>query len=105
MVSYCPAISASQNGPQRAPEVSRQLPGLRNSGAKGNFGAQSRIWDEAGMGTKSHEETWSESVFPLWERIHSGVSSENTEGRIARTNSQPNRAVRHDRITSVQTGA
>ena len=63
MVSYCPGISASQNGPQRAPEVSRQPPELRNSGAKGNFGAQSRRWDEAGMGTKSHEETWSESVF------------------------------------------
>ena len=51
--------------------------------------------------TKSHEETWSESVFSSWERIHSGVSRENTEGRIARTNSQPNRAVRHNRITSV----
>ena len=37
VVSYCPAISASQNGPQRAPEVSRQLPELRNSGAKRKF--------------------------------------------------------------------
>ena len=56
VVSYCPAISARQNGPQRAPGVSRQLPELRNSGAKGNFGAQSRRWDEANMCTNSHEE-------------------------------------------------
>jgi hypothetical protein len=50
------------NGPQRAPEVSRQLPELRNSGAKGNFGAQARRWDEANMGTKSHQERESQSV-------------------------------------------
>ena len=62
VVSYCPAISARQDDPQRAPEVSRQLSESRNSGAKGNFGAQSRRWDEAGMGTKSHEERWNESV-------------------------------------------
>jgi hypothetical protein len=37
VVCYYPAISARQNGPQRAPEVSRQLPELRNSGAKGKF--------------------------------------------------------------------
>src|SRR5258708_8652093 len=72
VVSYCPAISARQNGSQHAPGVSRQLPESRNSGAKGNFGAQSRRWDEAGMGTKSHEETLRESVFSLWQRIHSG---------------------------------
>jgi hypothetical protein len=56
VVSYCPAISTRQNGRQRAPEVSRELPESRDSGANGNFDAQSRKWDEANMGTKSHEE-------------------------------------------------
>jgi hypothetical protein len=37
--SYCPAISARQNGRQRAPEASRELPESRDSGVNGNFDA------------------------------------------------------------------
>jgi hypothetical protein len=52
--SYRAAISARQNGPQRAPEVSRQLPELCNSFANGNFGGRLQNSDEANMSTESH---------------------------------------------------
>jgi hypothetical protein len=55
VVSYRLAISTRQNGPQRARGVSKQLPESRDSGTDGNFGAQLHKWDEANMGTKSHD--------------------------------------------------
>jgi hypothetical protein len=60
--------------PRAPPEVSKQLPESRNSGAYGNFGAQSRRWDEAGMGTKSHlfRQEWAERVGLGFELVHIG---------------------------------